>query len=456
MRRQTAEHCRDDEIVSSVRQHYERFPYPAVERIEQEDTERNLRASFNVDLGLRGAAALRPGATVWVPGCGTRWAVMVALQFRDVQVLATDLSQGSLSTQSALARAVGVTNIEFRYEDLLEAPYQAQFDYISCVGVLHHLPDPAAGFAVVARALKPTGLAEIMVYDRWNRHYSMRMQSVLAVLDPQRRLDAKARFEVATAVLRSRTGLMNTPREVTRVLRLLDRDPAFAIELADFISHPQEHYFDVPSLVGVLGRCGLMVHRWKQAHLFDPSLMNSDDALRRQLDGLDEVSRAHLGHLFSTALLEVFVRPAEHRPDRPREDMRTRTVRALTHRTVHHISAGGDLIRSDRRAIMMRRDGRLLFDGGERRPAVAAYGMDRDCIRPGPRHLQRVTDFGFSSSLDDQHIEAIVRAARVPTEIGRIADVVSQDSSLPPAEPHQVVQMCEQLCRSPFRLLATV
>ena len=149
-----------DAIVAAVREQYERYPFPPVYSLEQEDAARDLRESFNLDLGLSAREALKPGARIWVPGCGTRWAVMLALQFRDAQVLASDLSDASLAFQSALARSLGVHNLEFRREDLLTAGYEQQFDLVSCAGVLHHLPDPAAGFAAVARALAPAGVLE--------------------------------------------------------------------------------------------------------------------------------------------------------------------------------------------------------------------------------------------------------------------------------------------------------
>lgn len=76
---------------------YEAFPFPPVYKIEQEDPRRDLRESFNLDLGLGPRAALTPGSRIWVPGCGTRWAIMVALQFRDCEIVASDLSAASLA-----------------------------------------------------------------------------------------------------------------------------------------------------------------------------------------------------------------------------------------------------------------------------------------------------------------------------------------------------------------------
>ncbi|CAK8737011.1 hypothetical protein SODG_000732 [Sodalis praecaptivus] len=67
---------------------------------------------------------------------------MIALQFRDCNIVASDISAASLAFQQRLAAGLAVANITFRQEDLLRTPYRQCFDFISCVGVVHHLPAP--------------------------------------------------------------------------------------------------------------------------------------------------------------------------------------------------------------------------------------------------------------------------------------------------------------------------
>jgi SAM-dependent methyltransferase len=190
-------------LVNAVKEQYETFPFPPIYTIEEEDVRRDLKENYNLEFGLSGNRKLKQTSKIWVPGCGTRWAVMTALQFKDIEIVASDLSENSLSIQSELAHALNITNIEFRHENLLETNYDSIFDFISCVGVLHHLPDPRIGFKIIARALKDTGIAEIMVYDKWNRHYSLRMQEIIKIFDSERKLNATERFELASRVLRS-------------------------------------------------------------------------------------------------------------------------------------------------------------------------------------------------------------------------------------------------------------
>ena len=64
----------------------------------------------------------------------------------------------------ARAKARGLTSIRFITGDLLAAPEHGPFDYIDCCGVLHHLPEPDAGFRALAAALAPGGDMGLIIY----------------------------------------------------------------------------------------------------------------------------------------------------------------------------------------------------------------------------------------------------------------------------------------------------
>ncbi|CAK8737010.1 hypothetical protein SODG_000731 [Sodalis praecaptivus] len=56
---------------------------------------------------------------------------------------------------------------------------------------------------MLERALAANGLLELMVYDRYNRHYSIKMRAILSVLDPAQSLDSEGRFALALRLLRA-------------------------------------------------------------------------------------------------------------------------------------------------------------------------------------------------------------------------------------------------------------
>ena len=57
-----------------------------------------------------------------------------------------------------------------------------EFDVIDCTGVLHHLPDPVAGLASLAQALKPGGALSLMVYAAHGRRGVYTTQMAMRLL----------------------------------------------------------------------------------------------------------------------------------------------------------------------------------------------------------------------------------------------------------------------------------
>ena len=96
-----------------------------------------------------------------VAGGGTGDAcIMLAQQLVDRrcpgEVVYLDLSTASRQICESRAKARGLRNIQFLTGSLLDLPSMpiGEFDYIDCTGVLHHLPDPAAGMRALASVLQ--------------------------------------------------------------------------------------------------------------------------------------------------------------------------------------------------------------------------------------------------------------------------------------------------------------
>ncbi len=108
-----------------------------------------------------------------VAGGGTGDAcIMLAQQLVDRrcpgEVVYIDLSSASRAVCEARAKVRGLRNITFLTGSLLDLPTMTigQFDSIDCTGVLHHLPDPAAGLQALASVLEPEGGIGIMLYGQ--------------------------------------------------------------------------------------------------------------------------------------------------------------------------------------------------------------------------------------------------------------------------------------------------
>jgi SAM-dependent methyltransferase len=171
-----------DDSSAQVRAQYEDHPYP--------------RWS-SVSLGEAGAARRRltelsgPGGgwqkplSVLVAGCGTgRQAAMAARAYgEDSRVLAVDLSRRSLAHGMRMTGGLGLDNIEFRHGDILGLDGSAEpFDVIECVGVLHHMADPLAGWRALADRLRPGGMMLIGLYRELGRQHCIEARGRIAEL----------------------------------------------------------------------------------------------------------------------------------------------------------------------------------------------------------------------------------------------------------------------------------
>lgn len=161
--------------------------------------------------------AIAPDATVLDVGCGTGQ-LSLFLATGDRLVVGADLTRASLQLAADACRRHGVTRAHFVETDLRAPGLRAgAFDVVTCSGVLHHTPDPAASFRAIARLIRPGGMVVVGVYNAYARL-------------PHRLRRAVARL----------TGLRWIPLDP--VLRARAAEPARrAAWLQDQYRHPEEH-----------------------------------------------------------------------------------------------------------------------------------------------------------------------------------------------------------------------
>ncbi|MDX2216636.1 MAG: methyltransferase domain-containing protein [Oculatellaceae cyanobacterium bins.114] len=187
---------------------------------------------------------------ILVAGCGTgKHAIDVAQTYQNSTVLAVDLSRTSLAYANRMAQELGVENISFRQGDILELETLAQsFPLIECIGVLHHLENPIAGWQGLVNLLKPSGLMRIALYNARAR------QSVKAA----RAFIAQRRFErTATGIRQARQAIFAL--EPDDLVAQVMRSPDFysLSGCRDLIFHVQEHNYTLPQIRAILDQLGL-------------------------------------------------------------------------------------------------------------------------------------------------------------------------------------------------------
>jgi SAM-dependent methyltransferase len=102
------------------------------------------------------------GALVLDAGCGNGRFTRACAALGPRQVIGIDPSQSVLAAQSNTADLPNATVLK---GDIYALPFsEGSFDRVFCIGVIHHLPDPRAGFLKLARMLKPGAKISIWVY----------------------------------------------------------------------------------------------------------------------------------------------------------------------------------------------------------------------------------------------------------------------------------------------------
>jgi ubiquinone/menaquinone biosynthesis C-methylase UbiE len=226
-------------VSATVAHQYEENPYPRWLAVTPPEV---------------GSRPLPPGATeaaeVLVAGCGTgKQAVRAAFAYGPrSRLLAVDLSRASLAYGVAMARRLGVANVEFAQADILAlGTLERRFDVIECTGVLHHMADPLAGWRVLAGLLKPGGLMRVALYSVAARR----------PVNACRRLIAAGGYEGDTGIRRFRREVL--AGRIPEAAELVGAAADFysMSEARDLLFHVQEVQFTIPEIERCLAELGL-------------------------------------------------------------------------------------------------------------------------------------------------------------------------------------------------------
>lgn len=113
------------------------------------------------------------GKVVLDAGCGIGRHVHYAARFGAKEVIGVDLSAAVETCYANVASVEAATHVV--QADIYHLPFRpGTFDFAFSIGVLHHLPDPEAGFRAVAQTVKPGEPVFAWVYGYENNkivHY---------------------------------------------------------------------------------------------------------------------------------------------------------------------------------------------------------------------------------------------------------------------------------------------
>jgi SAM-dependent methyltransferase len=120
-------------------------------------------------------APVRPeffqGKVVLEGGCGKGRHTELGAKWGAAEVIGVDLSD---AVETAFAATRKFENTHIVQADIYQLPFARVFDYAFSVGVLHHLPDPQAGFASLAAKVRADGNLSAWVYGAENNEWITR------------------------------------------------------------------------------------------------------------------------------------------------------------------------------------------------------------------------------------------------------------------------------------------
>ncbi|MFP4651921.1 MAG: class I SAM-dependent methyltransferase [Phormidium sp.] len=277
------------QISAAVRQLYNTYPFPPEPLLDEPPPGYNWRwhwqAAYNFCTGRK---PQRDDVQILDAGCGTGVGTEYLVHLNpQAQVTGIDLSEEAINVarercRRSQAQRVRLQNLSIYEVDQLETT----FDYINCVGVLHHLPDPIAGIQALANRLKPGGLMHVFVYAELGRREIYLAQQALGLLQGGDRSNFKEGVRLGRQLFQA---LPETNRLVVEDKRRWSLENHRDANFADMYLHPQEVDYNIETLFELIDASGLsFVGFSNPAYWQVDRLIGSDDELMARSQQLPE------------------------------------------------------------------------------------------------------------------------------------------------------------------------
>lgn len=303
---------------------YGKYPYPWKARQFQSLADPDFEmAMLNQDIGDWSHRRVPNNAKIWIAGCGVNQALITALKFPNATVLGSDISKTSVRLCTESAKSIGVSNLTIKNESINDTDYKEEFDYVISTGVIHHNADPKYALNKLRNALKPDGVMELMVYNRYHRTLSSAFQKAIRILNANRKeMDFEADFVTA------RTLINNLPDDNLFAAYLCPKWDQEDSSIADTLINPIEHSYTVESLADLASDCDLELLTYclneydKMEQRYAWNMTFKDKDLQQQSEQLPDLSRWQLANLLlfeRSPLLWFYLQRKESRHPRKSE-----------------------------------------------------------------------------------------------------------------------------------------
>ncbi len=305
------------ETLERIREQYEQYPFP----VRVPDHERVRLIPSEVDRLAKidhfcfgGRRDFREPMRILVAGGGTGDAlIFLAEQLRETpcELVYLDLCRASMEIARKRAEVRGLDSITWVHGSILELSKLdlGLFDYINCVGVLHHLVEPSAGLAQLAGALTDGGGIGLMLYGKYGRRSAYLLQEVMSLLTTGGEEELPARVDATRRALVDLTEhqVIAGSKEVVEHYVAPESDAY----LVDTYLHGQDRPFTVSGIHQLLESCEL--HLAGFTNFFDelgmvcpldyePALFFTDPALLQRIAQLPPARGGHLAEILGGSI----------------------------------------------------------------------------------------------------------------------------------------------------------
>ncbi|MGB5637117.1 MAG: class I SAM-dependent methyltransferase [Waterburya sp.] len=249
-------------INQAVANLYNTYPFPPDPLSDLEPPGYNWRWSWTAAYSFcTGMKPKTQDIRILDAGCGTGSGTDYLIHLNpEAAVTAIDLSEKALEVAEERCNRSGVIAkhpkpVKFFNLKLEEAiNLEGEFDFINCVGVLHHLPEPEKGIQALAKKLKPGGILHIFVYAELGRWEISLMQKAIALLQGDKRGDYRDGVKVGREIF---ANLPENNRILQQDKKLWSMENHRDESFADMYVHPQEIDYNVDTLFELIDVSGL-------------------------------------------------------------------------------------------------------------------------------------------------------------------------------------------------------
>jgi len=226
----------------AVKNQYEENPYPRWFNLRKRKATLENFLIKKFPRFVNSFSATDKKRLILVAGSGTgRHPLTLAAANPDAQVFAIDLSKVSLAYGKRMALKLDIKNVKFFQGDILDITQLGKyFHHIDCIGVLHHLDDPSAGWQALNQVLLSGGTLHIAVYSKAAR------MVITYIRNEIRRLG----FRPTPGEMKSfRLSLLTQPRyKSIRPFLQLSRDFYSLSSLRDMLFHAREYQYSLAEI----------------------------------------------------------------------------------------------------------------------------------------------------------------------------------------------------------------